>query len=83
MATDTSTTRQTHPTHLTLHETRLERTLGIRELARASGVSESTIYLIEHGGSQPRMTTIRKLAAALGVGPRDIAWPGDPFGSIR
>lgn len=65
----------------TLKQMRLQRALSMSELARAAGVSASTIMDIE-AGAQPRMRTIRKLAAALGCEPQDIAWPGDPFGEL-
>lgn len=77
---DTEIERQgvTQQPRKTLQQMRLQRALSMSELARAAGVSASTIMDIE-AGAQPRMRTIRKLAAALGCEPQDIAWPGDPF----
>ena len=55
-----------------LKELRTERSLSLRELAAASGLSHNTIWQLEHGkgGAHPR--TIRKLAEAFGVAPRDL-----------
>lgn len=55
-----------------LKRLREDRALSIRELAEASGVSHTTIWGHERGkeGAHPR--TIRKLAEALGVAPRDL-----------
>ena len=52
---------------------REERTLSQRELAERSGVAHTTIHALEVGkrtGAWPRTT--RKLAAALGVEPREL-----------
>lgn len=49
------------------------RQLHSREsLAKAAGVSESTIYLIEKGKTRPRLGVMRKLAAALGIDPMEV-----------
>jgi transcriptional regulator with XRE-family HTH domain len=42
------------------------------DLAKESGVSRDTIWRLEHGktGAHPR--NIKKLAAALGIDPRDL-----------
>ena len=55
-----------------LKELRRERVLSLRELEERSGVSYNTIWRIEDGrqGAHPR--TIRKLAVALGVEPREL-----------
>ncbi len=55
-----------------LRELREDRTLSARELADLAGVHYNTILRLENnqGGAQPR--TLRKLAAALGVEPREI-----------
>jgi len=51
---------------------REDRSLSTRELAEMSGVHRHTIIRLENEqtGAQPR--TIRKLAAALGVEPREL-----------
>jgi HTH-type transcriptional regulator, competence development regulator len=55
-----------------LRELRVDRTLSVRELAQAAGVHYTTVIRIEggHGGAHPR--TIRKLARALEVEPREL-----------
>ena len=55
-----------------LRELREDRTLSARELADAAGVHYNTVLRLENnqGGAHPR--TIRKLAKALGVDPREI-----------
>jgi transcriptional regulator with XRE-family HTH domain len=48
------------------------------ELAERTGVSRATISRIESGQQRPRISTIRKLAAALGVSPETlIDWNGE------
>ncbi len=51
---------------------REERALSLRELAEVSGVSHTTIWDHERGkeGAHPR--TVRLLAKALGVTPREL-----------
>ena len=46
---------------------RLRRDLSQGELAKASGVSQSTIAQIESGRKDPSMTTLKKLCRALDV----------------
>jgi transcriptional regulator with XRE-family HTH domain len=55
-----------------LRELRRERVLSLRELEERSDVSYNTIWRIEAGrqGAHPR--TIRKLAEALGVDPKEL-----------
>jgi transcriptional regulator with XRE-family HTH domain len=55
-----------------LKELRTERVLSLRELEERSGVSYNSIWRIEDGrqGAHPR--TIRKLAEALGVDPKEL-----------
>ena len=58
----------------TLREWRRERLLTSNELAEKAGVSPATIWRIEAGSTTTvRIKTIRKIAAALGVEPREIA----------
>ncbi len=42
------------------------------ELAGKAGITETTLARIERNESEPHMTTIRKLAVALDVRPRDL-----------
>jgi transcriptional regulator with XRE-family HTH domain len=55
-----------------LKNLREEQALSLRELAEASGVSHTTIWDHERGrvGAHPR--TVRLLAEALGVTPREL-----------
>jgi transcriptional regulator with XRE-family HTH domain len=55
-----------------LKRLREDRALSLRELAEASGVSHTTIWEHERGkvGAHPR--TVRLLARALGVPPREL-----------
>ena len=43
-----------------------------RGLAKAAGVSTETINAIEHGRRQPTVTTLDKIARALGVEVKDF-----------
>lgn len=51
---------------------RQDRLLSIRDLARKADVSPQTIQGVELGTRTPRPSTMIKLAAALGVEPREI-----------
>jgi transcriptional regulator with XRE-family HTH domain len=56
-----------------LRRLRQERVLSVRELSKRASVSTETIYSLEHGRREwawPR--TIRKLAAALEVEPKEL-----------
>jgi transcriptional regulator with XRE-family HTH domain len=58
-----------------LQRLRQERAWSIRELAQRANVSTETIYSLEHGKRQwawPR--TVRKLAAALDVEPKELMY---------
>ena len=55
-----------------LKELREDRALSMRELAAVSGIAAQTIYRIEHGQSNVHPRTIRNLAEALGVAPREL-----------
>lgn len=48
------------------------------ELAERAGVTEATISRIENGLHAPRFSTVRRLAAALGVEPREIVGDSNP-----
>jgi predicted transcriptional regulator len=48
-----------------LRKARVERGLGMRELARVAKVSVGTISAAESGKFKPRGATIRKLVAAM------------------
>ena len=55
-----------------LRELRETKFITQVELAQRSGVSETTIVRLEAGQHEPRISTIRKLAEALGVEPAEL-----------
>ena len=55
-----------------LRQLRRRRVLTLRELEKESGVSYNTIWRIENGYREARPSTIRKLAAALGVEAEEL-----------
>ncbi len=55
-----------------LKRVRTLRALTQVELAEKAGISPSTVVLIERNQSEPHMSTLRKLAAALGVDPAEL-----------
>jgi transcriptional regulator with XRE-family HTH domain len=60
-----------------LREAREAQFLTQGELAERSGVSRQTINRIEQGEIEPRFKTIRRLATALGVEPRELVEGGN------
>lgn len=56
-----------------LKTARVLKGLSIAQLAERSKVAQRTILLLEHGGTDtPRPNTVRKLADALEVDPREV-----------
>ena len=55
-----------------LREVRESRFITQDELAERSGVHQVTISRIELGHVEPRFSTIKRLAQALGVEPREL-----------
>ena len=55
-----------------LKELREARALSLRELANEAGVGHNTIFRIEHGQGNVLPRTVRRLAKALGVEPREL-----------
>ncbi len=51
---------------------REERVMTLRELGEKADVSKDTIWRLEHGRSGAYPSTIRKLARALEVEPREL-----------
>ena len=45
------------------------------ELAQRAGMSESTLSRIETGQQAPRISTVRRIAEALGVAPAELLAP--------
>ncbi len=42
------------------------------ELAQRTGIAEATLSRLENGVQRPRISTVRKIADALGVAPEDL-----------
>jgi transcriptional regulator with XRE-family HTH domain len=56
-----------------LNRIRTERAYSLRELAELAGVTQDNIWKIESGRTRrPHPSTVRKLASALGVAPKDL-----------
>jgi transcriptional regulator with XRE-family HTH domain len=55
-----------------LRRLREERALRQEDLAELAGVGKNTVNRIEKNRTEPHMTTIRKLADALEVDPREL-----------
>jgi transcriptional regulator with XRE-family HTH domain len=58
-----------------LRRLRLEQFLSQAELARRSGLHTLTVTRLESSATAPTTRTVRALAAALGVEPRQLAAP--------
>ena len=55
-----------------IREMRRRNAMTQEELAHEAGLSMMTLSRIERGESEPRASTLRKLAKALEVKPRDL-----------
>jgi transcriptional regulator with XRE-family HTH domain len=55
-----------------LKDLRIERALTQRELAHKAGLGTNTVNRIEINETEPHMSTVRKLAKALEVDPRQL-----------
>ncbi len=55
-----------------LRHIRQERALSLRELGRVSGVAFDTINKLENEYREAQPRTLRKLAEALGVEPKEL-----------
>ena len=60
---------------LRLRQVREQQVMTQEELAEKSGVTQATISRLEHGAHDARMSTIRKVAKALGVDLRELIAP--------
>ena len=58
---------------LTLRQARAARMLTVRGLAQAAGCSPHTVHEVEAGKRTPHFGTVRRLSAALGVEPGEVA----------
>jgi transcriptional regulator with XRE-family HTH domain len=59
-----------------LKDLRIEQALTQGELAEKAGVALNTVARLERNESEPHMPTVRKLATALGVHPRQLTKGG-------
>ena len=64
------------PVLIHLRRLREERAMSQRDLAKKAGVTQVTIVHAE-AGALTRHVTVRKLADALGVDPRDLMGPSE------
>jgi transcriptional regulator with XRE-family HTH domain len=64
-----------------LRQLREQKELTRYRLAQLSGVSKEGVNKLERGDADPRLSTLVKLAAALGVSPRDLLPESDPTAS--
>ncbi len=55
-----------------LRRLRRERALSQQDLSAATGVAQATLSDLERGKRGARASTIRKLAEALGVEPKEL-----------
>jgi transcriptional regulator with XRE-family HTH domain len=55
-----------------LKELRIERALTQEELGERAGIGKNTVNRLEQDKTDPRPSTLRKLAAALGVAPAEL-----------
>ena len=61
---------------------RERKALSQRDLAQLAGVSQFSISKIETGNQKPRPSTLRKLAAALGLTPEQLFQHPDGPGRV-
>jgi transcriptional regulator with XRE-family HTH domain len=55
-----------------LRQLRERKALRQEDLAEKAGIGKNTVNRIEKNHTEPHMTTIRKLAKALGVDPAEL-----------
>lgn len=55
-----------------LRRLRRERALSQQDMTRITGVAQATLSDLERGKRRARASTLRKLAEALGVKPKDL-----------
>ena len=61
-----------------VREARKARQVTQLELAARTGVAHSTVVRIERGQARPQIATVAKIAEALGVDPKWLAFGGGP-----
>jgi transcriptional regulator with XRE-family HTH domain len=55
-----------------LRQLRIQRAISQEDLGRVTGIAQSTISNLESSNRSARLSTIRKLAEALGVEPKEL-----------
>ena len=60
-----------------LRRLRVDRFLSQRELARQAGLHSVTVTRLEAGAAAPSTRSVRALAVALGVEPRELTSPDE------
>jgi transcriptional regulator with XRE-family HTH domain len=55
-----------------LRQLRMERAISQEDLGRMTGIAQATISNLEQGNRPARLSTVRKLAEALGIEPREL-----------
>lgn len=55
-----------------LKDLRIQRALTQEELAEKAGIGKNTVNRMERNLTEPHMSTVRKLADALGVDPAEL-----------
>jgi transcriptional regulator with XRE-family HTH domain len=66
-----------------LERLRLERNLGVNELARRAGLGPGQLWEILHGKRDPRFSTVVKIVRALGCTLADLDAPENPENSTK
>lgn len=69
-----------------IKEARLEKGLGLRELARQVGCSPGFLSMVEHGTKRPSSELMDRLKNALGLDqtlPNQVFWPGETARSAQ
>lgn len=62
-------TTERSPAYYIIHDIAAKRGMSVEGLAAAAGLSPTTIYLVK----DPKVSTVRKLADALGMKPGKLA----------
>ena len=57
--------------------------MSLRELKKSSGIAVSNLALLEAGECDPRLSTLRKLAKALGVTVANLIGESKPGKGVR
>ena len=68
----TETTLEVVVMVLHIEAIRKEKGLSLSELSRRSGVAKSTLLYLELNATDPKLSTICKIAGALGVPPASL-----------